>query len=105
MSPATTGTLTQRVNEHDVLLTQLGTIVTELHENAKEDRREAKEDREEMKKMQIAITQLLEREANRQKQEDKHDTARLDWRSSVRNLFFSIGGGLVVFGLEHWLHF
>ena len=84
---ATQSNILQRVSEHDVLLATLGTVVTELHENAKEDRAEAKE-------VQKAVALLVARDVNQQK-----------WVDSFRNLVFSISGGGVMYILVHFLHF
>jgi len=94
MPPSTQSSLGSRVNEHDVAIAQLTTIVTELHENAKEDRKDAKEDRAEMKTLQTAITKLIERDEGRQR-----------WSDSLRSLIFSVGGGVVMYGLVHFFHF
>lgn len=88
MPPAATtqNNLAQRISEHDVLLTQLSTVVTELHENAKEDRHEARE-------LQKAVLLLVERDATRQK-----------WLDSLRNLAFTLTGSGMMLALVHFFH-
>lgn len=86
-------TVMSRLGEHDVLLAELGTIVKELHENAKDDRAAVMALTTVVTTLGTAVTTLVERDRARGKV--------TDW---LRNALSAVIGGLLLFGLEH-IHF